>query len=489
MGNPSIEKISQLIEFGHYLEAEHCLSEIEIDDFSKDDKIVFEILNYRVKIGLHNYLEVLEAIDSTIQNIKHNDMKKELFQVLYIKSFSLQFCNKLNESIECANEGIEIIEKMSIEKQIPYSIEYAYLLLQRGYINFYRLKYSEALTITKKVQTLFEKSDYLIGIGDVLTLIGLVNYSQGNFPKAIEYINEGLTIFKDLKIIDLMLNSYYYLSRLAYHQGQIHQALTYLEKMLELVKKYNDDYRLGIFLMTFSILQAEIGKFKLAEKNALNSLKHLEKISRKDINYLVYYRLFVIAINQNKISEAELYFEKLQMQRLDFSENPNLHNVICLAEAQLEMKKENAKGRDIAKLLLNDLISKVVTRKEMTMEARYYLCNILLQEYLDSGEKELLKELNKLTNEILEFGKKGELVGFRMKANHIRLLTVWIQQLHNSQPIKNTNVDELLLEVQFIADEHNLTTTTKQFTDQQLKLLQQKQTLEEFTKAYYYDVK
>ena len=477
------------MELGHYLEAEKCLNEFEIGAFSVEDNIIFEILNYRVQIGLHNYLEVLKVIDSTIQNIKQNNLKKELLQILHIKSFTLQFSNNLDESMVCAIEGIEIIEKMSFEKQIPYSIEYAYLLLQKGYINFYRLKYDETLAIAKKAQKLFEKSEYLIGVGEVLTLIGLVNYSQGNFPKAIEYINESLTIFKELKIIHQILNSYYYLNRLIYHQGQIHQALSYLEKMLELVRKYNDHYRLGVFLLAFSILQAEIGKFKLAEKNALTSLKHIEKTSREDLYFLLYYRLFVITINQNKISEAEIHFEKLLIHRKEFGENLSLQNFICLAEAQLEMKKGTNKGRDNAKLLLNDLITKDANRKEIPMEARYYLCNILLQEYLDSDEKMLLKELNKLTNEILEFGKKGELVGFRMKANHIRLLTVWIQQLHNSQSIKNTNVDELLLEVQFIADEHNLTTTTKQFTDQQMKLLQQKQTLEEFTKVYYYDVK
>ena len=79
-------------------------------------------------------------------------------------------------------------------------------------------------------------------------------------------------------------------------------------------------------------------------------------------------------------------------------------------------------------------------------------------------KKELLKDLNMLTNEIFEFGKKGELVGFRIKANHIRWLTVWIQQLHGSELIKNANVEELLLEVQSIAEKYKLTTTTQQFT-------------------------
>ncbi|MHA1187732.1 MAG: hypothetical protein ACTSSK_12825 [Candidatus Heimdallarchaeota archaeon] len=96
-----------------------------------------------------------------------------------------------------------------------------------------------------------------------------------------------------------------------------------------------------------------------------------------------------------------------------------------------------------------------------------------------------MDNLNRLTTEILEFGKKGNLIGFRVKANHLRLLAVWVQQLHSSQTPKKTKVEELLLDVQLIAEKHSLSTITKQFTVQQEKLLQQKQTLEDFIKAYY----
>jgi len=488
--NQSIEEITQLVALGHYIEAETNLSELKEEDLSFKENISYKILSYRIQIGLYRFSETLKEIDITIKITKQNDLVKELFQILTLKSFALLFTLKFDESFECVNEGIELIEKMSIENQLIYSIEYAYLLLQKGYLCIWRDKYDETLALATKAEKIFEESEFLIGIGETFVLIGLVYYSHFyNIIKAIEFINEGLIIFKDLKVIHQMLNAYYYLGRLYYHKGHIHQSLSYTNKMLHLVKKYNDDYRLGIFLLTSSILLAEIGKYKLAEANAQKSLKHIEACSRKDINYMIYYRLFIITINQNKISEAEKYLKKLHAQREEFSDNPNLHDVISLAEAQLEMNKETNHGINTAKLLLNDMIMNLVKQQDNAMEARYYLCNILLQEYLDSGEKELLERLNKLTFEILEFGKKGDLIGFRVKANHIRLLTVWIQQLHSPQPPKKTKVEELLLDVQLIAEKHNLATITKQFNDQQMQLLKQKQTLEEFTKAYYFDEK
>jgi len=481
----ALEEITQLVDLGDYFEAETNLSKLKEEYLPIKDKIIIKILRYRISIGLYRYLETLKDIDLTINVIKQNGMVKELFQILYIKSFALQFSNKFDESLGCVKEGIEILEKISIEKQLLYSMEYAYLLLQKGYIYFIRLKHKEALTVAKKAQQLFEESEFLIGVGETFTLLGLINYSQGYYPEAIEFINEGLIIFEDLKVNHQMLNSYYYLGRLYYHKGQIRQALSYSDKMLHLVWKYNDDYRIGIFLLTSSILYAEIGKYKLAKKNALESLKHLDKISRNDISYLNYYRLFIIAISQNLISEAEKYLEILHTQKEKFSENTNLFDIVRLAEAQLEMKKNTSQGNNNAKLILNDVYINEVNRKETAMEARYYLCNILLQEYLDSGKKELLDNLNRLTTEILEFGKKGDLIGYRVKANHLRLLAVWVQQLHSSQTPKKTKVEELLLDVQLIAEKHSLSTITKQFTAQQEKLLQQKQTLEDFIKAYY----
>ena len=488
MVSQSFEEITQLVVLGQYLEAKTSLSKLNEEELSFKDKITYKILNYQILIGLYKFSEALLDIDSTIKIIKQNELEKELFQILSVKSFAMQFIRKFDESLECVNEGIEKIEKLSKEKQQLYSIEYAYLFLHKGYAYFWLKEYDETLDLAIKAKKIFEEKDFLIGIGETLTLMGLVYYGRHeNITKAIEFIDEGLAIFEDLKVIHLMLNSYYYLGRLFYHKGQIHQSLSYTDKMLHLVKKYNDDYRLGVFLLTSSILLAEIGKYKSAEKNALASLKHIENFSRSDINYLIYYRLFIITINQNKISEAKNHLKRLYTLKEEFSDLTDLHDVILLAEAQLEMKKETIQETNKAKSLLNEVIVKQRNRKDKAMEARYYLCNILLQEYLDSGEKEILSRLNKLTNEILEFGKKDDLIGFRIKANHIRLLIVWIHQLHSSQTPKNTKVEELLLDVQLIAEKHNLSTITKQFTDQQMKLLQQKQTLEEFTKAYYFD--
>ncbi len=485
LAKKTLVDIIHLIDHGNYFEAKSEINQLEDEQLSNEEKLLIDLQNFRILNGLHNYSETLKDIDVTIEVVKENNMEKELIQLLTLKSAALLFTKKHEESHKYANKGLELIEKMSTEKQQEFIEEKGYLLVQIGNTYLWQGKFEESLDYAKKTLKIFEKIDFRLGIGKAFLLMGLVNFGISNYTDSLEFFSEALAIFIDLKIIHLMLDSYYYLGRIYYVKGQIHQSLAFSAKLLPLVEKYNDDYRIGVYLLNSAILKSEIGEYELAEKNALSSVQHFEKINREDITYTAYYRVFQIKMNQNKVSEAKKYFEKLQEIRGKYPKITNLYDVIRLAEAQLLINTKNKKEMEKAKVILNDVIVNFGTREDNAFEARYYLCNILLQEYLDSSDVEILEKLNKLTSEILEFGIKGQLVGYRVKANHIRLLIVWIQHQHLPNEIKHTEVEQLILKVHNIAEKHGLSIITQEFTEQQEKLLQQKQSLEDFIKAYY----
>ncbi|MHA1123524.1 MAG: hypothetical protein ACTSPC_12075, partial [Candidatus Heimdallarchaeota archaeon] len=156
-----------------------------------------------------------------------------------------------------------------------------------------------------------------------------------------------------------------------------------------------------------------------------------------------------------------------------------------LAEAQILIKSGSQSNYTKAKNILNDLIENWRRNIADAYEARYYLCRILLQEYLESGESEILDQINTLTKEIIEFGNENDLIGYRIKASNIRLLTLWIQQQILPDFPKQQNLELLLVNVQRIADRIGLKTIAREFSNEHMKLLQQKHALDDIIKMYF----
>ena len=486
--NYSLEEIKQLVEQGHFVKSKSILNQLKDTETLLLEKITIKILKYRTLVGLHEHQEALKDIDITIEETKQNNMEKELLQILYLKSYALMYLIKFDESISVVVEGLRIVNSLSNKKQQQFRSEKAYLLLQQGYVHFFKGDYKKVLLFVRKALILFEEINSRLGIGTAFLILGITNYAFGNITEALEFLDEALEIVVDLEINHLILESYFFLSRIYYFKGQIYQAQIFLNKLLPFIEKYNDDYRVAVFSLSLVPLLAESGNFDLAKEKALLSLKHIKKTHRDDVKGLIYYRLVQVAIFQNNIIEAKKYLEEIYILKNSFGIEIYL-DYIRLAEAQILMKNRNTIDNNKAKLYLIDLIENLSYREENSYEARYYLCNILLQEFLNTSEKEILERLNKLTTEILDYGKKSELIGFRVKANNIRLLTVWVQQQHLPSEAKGKDVEQLLMNVQRIAEKHGLDSVTKQFSEQKKKLLSQKQSLEEFTKEYYIDYK
>ena len=135
--------------------------------------------------------------------------------------------------------------------------------------------------------------------------------------------------------------------------------------------------------------------------------------------------------------------------------------------------------------ILENIITNRSDKWQTVYEAKYYLSFLLLEEYLATKNEALWSHLDALTKEILEFGQREELTGFRIKANYIRILTIWVYQQHYTLNFQGSKVDQLLYEVQQIADKHGLNNVMKQSKEQYSKLLNQKQSLEEFILAYF----
>lgn len=479
------EELILLVEKGHFIESKSILSKIEYEHLISKDKILFNLLKFETLNGLYDFTEVLEKIDFSLDLAANEKMVKELLQLLYYKSFALNFKNQLDDAIEVIEFGLKIIRNLSKSEQKHVSKEKAFLLLEFGYIHFLRKNYKKVSYYAKKVLRIFEELNFQRGIGQTFELLGLLNFGMVNITKAIDFFEESLEIYNKLEISHLILNCYYYLGRVYYYKGELNQSLEYLEKLRPFIEKYKDDYRVTVYLLYLVPLLLEKGDYSLAKKNTLEGLTLFNRIKRYDILGWAYYKLIQVFLSQDDISQANKYLEIIGSQNSEFGDETNWIDYKRLAEAQIYIKRGSQSYYTKAKIILNDLIDNWSRNIADTYEARYYLCRILLYEYLESGESEILEELNVLTKEILEFGNENDLIGYRIKASNIRLLTLWIQQQILPDVTKQQNLEILLVNVQRIAERIGLKTIAREFSDEHLKLLQQKHALEDIIKIYF----
>ncbi|MHA1586097.1 MAG: hypothetical protein ACTSUW_02070, partial [Candidatus Heimdallarchaeota archaeon] len=316
-------------------------------------------------------------------------------------------------------------------------------------------------------------------------LLGLINFGLVNITKAIDFFDESLEIYTKLEINNLILNCYYYLGRVYYYKGELNRSVEYLEKLKPHIEEYNDDYRVAVYLLFLVPLLLEKGDYSLAKKNILKCLTLFKRLKRHDTLGWAYYKLVQVFLAQDDISQAKKYLKIINSQIIELGDEKIWIDYKHLAEAQILIKSGSQSNYTKAKNILNDLIENWRRNIADAYEARYYLCRILLQEYLESGESEILDQINTLTKEIIEFGNENDLIGYRIKASNIRLLTLWIQQQILPDFPKQQNLELLLVNVQRIADRIGLKTIAREFSNEHMKLLQQKHALDDIIKMYF----
>ncbi|MCK5185343.1 MAG: hypothetical protein KAQ95_13620, partial [Candidatus Heimdallarchaeota archaeon] len=200
MNNISTEELILLVEKGHFIESKSILSKIEYEHLTSKDKILFDLLKFETLNGLYEFTEVLEKIDFSINLATNEKMVKELLQLLYHKSFALNFRNKNDDSIEVIELGLKIIRNLTKSEQKQVSKEKAFLFLEYGYIHFIRKNYKKGSFYAKKTLRIFEELDFQVGIGRVFELLGLINFGFVNITKAIDFFEESLEIYIKLDI-------------------------------------------------------------------------------------------------------------------------------------------------------------------------------------------------------------------------------------------------------------------------------------------------
>jgi len=467
-----LQDIEKLIEYGKFFEASNWFKKNDLlPSFSKKEHFKYRILQCDVLNGLRQSDKALPLIDGIITELVNENLKFELVQAYITKSTALEQLIKYYGSFDIVSKGFSVLKSMPNKNSDEYKLLKG-LLHKRKASTYYQIgSNNKMMSNAKKALKIFENLNDTSSIALSLSLLGLGYGHRSQHNKSLEFLHESLIMFQELKNEYQSAIIYHYLARKYYMKGEPIKALEYMNKSLPIIRHFGDDYRVCVTLVYLIPILIEKGDYEVAKKYAKQCLILLEKLGYREIIGKLYYHLIRIALFQEDFHEANINLEILYSLREEYNIPHYFYYHYQFAHA-LILKSSNQLS-DIAKAegILREIMRKKNIEVRLTFEIRYYLCELLLHEFQSTTNSRILNEVDFLSKQILNSGKKNGFVWLQLKAYNLRLLSLFIQEQNNPGSINTREVDTLIDHTQELTNKFGLKTVQVQFSQQYFELM------------------
>ncbi|NHJ06272.1 MAG: hypothetical protein EAX90_15710 [Candidatus Heimdallarchaeota archaeon] len=386
------------------------------------------------------------------------------------------------KALHYIEEALKIYEK---HYQNQHSNKYAYLLRTYGQVLMYAGKPSEALEYGQKAIEVCRKIDDKNGLSASLFFTGAFYRRIGELNAAIDCLTEALTIAKELNyermiiwIIDSLTKNYL-------EKGELEKALELHQEYISYLNEKGGD-KGGISKSKFYLgsIYFEKGDLKNALKYAQESLEIRKQIPNNQIIAKSLFLLVRICIEMNDIDLANRYLDHLT--ELNVSKDDKIVNHIYrVSNALIKKTSMRATNRAEAEKILLSIISEDISLSEVTIIALINLCELFLDEFRITGDLEVLTELQQYTQKLVEIAKNQDSKSLIFEAQHIRILSLWLQAQHSTKEVNLKEIRDLLTNTQKLAEKQGLNRLAQKIFNKHNKMLEHLEIWDEFLRSYY----
>ena len=246
---------------------------------TESDIIECGILETRIRLEQGNLKLAFDLINKIIQG---TDNLEYPLLVSKMQSLKAEICwksGKLEASLDAIEEGREILERMTKEKE---SAEIRLLdgmfLRHLGIIHWYKGDLENATDYHMKSMNVFEELNDRKGIGISLNNLGLVYWSKGDLENAREYYEKSLKIGEELENkhqISVILNN---LGNVCAMKGDNTQALEYYQRALQTRKELGNKQDIALTLTNIGAANEALGNLEVASQYYQQSLEIYEEL-------------------------------------------------------------------------------------------------------------------------------------------------------------------------------------------------------------------
>jgi signal transduction histidine kinase/CheY-like chemotaxis protein len=176
----------------------------------------------------------------------------------------------------------------------------------------------KSIQIANEAKVLATEENYQLGIGRSIYALGSCYWQKGEYPIAIEKLNESIQLARTIKDKKLEAKSQNILGNIYREMGEVSNAIRYYLSALAIYEKQGDEHTSGVVMKNMSNLHYDLYDYEIALDYALRSMQILEKYENKYRMVSVYNTLGNIYFKKEELSNALEYFYKcIQLTELD----------------------------------------------------------------------------------------------------------------------------------------------------------------------------
>ncbi len=322
----------------------------------------------------------------------------------------------LDKALEFQQQSLEIKEAIGNKHDIAMS------LINMGVVYQLKGELNQAQDYYRLSLTLGEETGHELDIAMAVNNMANIFDLKGDLNLALEHFQKSLAIYEKLGIkeqIALLLGN---IGGVYRKKGDYPEAQDYYQRSLLLYKEFGNNYMIAVVLSELVWVALEQEDRELVEQ----SLEQLRDVNRRAKNRI---------INQR-----------------------------CQLAQALILKSSNRTRQKLkATEILEELVSEEVGDHSVTVTAMIHLCGLLISELKLTGESELISDITRLANQLLEIAKQ--------QSSHSLLAETYLLQSKLAlMEMDLGRANKLLTQAQAIAEETGLERLTQTLSEERTLL-------------------
>ncbi len=455
MSEEEISKIDYYIKFG---EPKKALDYIETIDRNQLSNLECDVLDTYLGEALERYGHTEEAFqlyEKLIPKFEEHKIPKYNLLMLIFQANMLNFKNQSKEALILLKQKKKILNRLSIEELDQLYEERIGLLVAEGTANFHLRDYKRFVKTAKKSLEIAERSNDKYYIGVALNNLADSYRRLGEGEKSWDFREEALRVFKEIKNdyrIAHVLHSYgHYYSEL----GEYEKAIDHYLKILPFVERTENDYQKFTILLHlawtyFANLQDDI-----AYDYNLQAYQLFDKINHPEIKEIILGRLIDKSVEIGDFEKADEYLEELKpilQQTKSSYYDLELKHYEIKKKTKIFIDTKNNLIRDELENNLREIIDDDNLDESHKWDAKFALCRLLLVEFIETRNNEIIEEIDTKTSNLLQYlSKYDKRIIPRIAVLFLRLLVLWIQAKIDGDMEKLEETQKLMLKTEEFA--------------------------------------
>jgi len=396
------------------LQSLNKLTQGQIEELPIEFQLQFHTLKGRILVTMENYGDALTSAENSYEiasrSEKFHDSIEKIDSFLLLAEILMR-TGKYEKSAEILNEVDKLINNLPDNLYKLKKERRAEKLKILHWLNFNTGKVDEIRTLLEELHEIYSELGDLHNLASNYSFKGWGFFFQGDLDEALNNLNKSNEIFKKIEkspfFRDIEVRNLLLYGAISVNRGDLFDALNYNNKALNLAKEYNFLIYIYYTLNNLGCIYLELADW---EKSILYHSKALKIAENMQDVFSIANSLdglFETTLNKGDINTAEEYLERIRKIN-DQEQNKRINQILRCREALLLRKSKRTRDLGKAQEILEEISEEEILHIELTISAMINLSEMLILEFKESKDPEVLNELNPIINKLVEIAESQQ---------------------------------------------------------------------------------